>query len=96
MEIWVENIEKEKEKGKGKEKETEPEKEKEEVKEKDKGKATIGEKQPSIIDIGNSPRKKRKSTKPTYQAVLNEDDFTTIADRVCDSMMKPITTFTST
>lgn len=47
-----------------------------------------------MTDIGNSPRKKGKSSKPTYQAVLNDDDFNTIADRVCDSMSKPITVFT--
>jgi len=90
--------EKEKETGKdkGKEQENDLAKDKEEAKEKDEGKATISEKQPSMTDIGNLPRKKRKSSRPTYQAVLNEDDFTTIADKVYDSMTEPITTFTST
>ena len=41
-------------------------------------------------------KKKRKSSKETYQAVLNEDNFATITDRVCDSMTKPIRAFTST
>lgn len=36
-----------------------------------------------------------KKFQPTYQAVLNAYDFNTIADRVCDSMTEPITTFTS-
>jgi hypothetical protein len=48
-----------------------------------------------MTNIGNSPRKKKKSSKPTYKAVLHKDDFNTIADRVCDSMSKPIATFTS-
>ena len=63
------------EKGKGKEKDKEKEdnkgKDKESVPEKDKGekeksKASIGEKRPSTTDTGSSPRKKRKSSKPTY------------------------------
>ena len=87
--------EKEKEESKGKEKETEPEKDKEEVKENDKGKPRIGEKRPSTTDIGSSPRKKRKSSKPTYHAVLHEDNFESIADRVCDTMSEPITTITT-
>ena len=97
LEIWVEKLEKEKEqeKGKGKEKETEPEKEKEEVKEKDKGKATTGEKRPSTTDIGSLSRKKRKSSKWTYHAVLHEDDFESIADRVYDTMLELITTITT-
>ena len=91
LELWVASKDnpkeqKEKEKDKGKEKQNEPEKDKEESKEKDKGKATISEKRPSTMDIGNSLRKKRRSVKPTYQVVLNEYYFATIAYRVCDSM----------
>ena len=90
---------KEKEKGKGKEKEKEQEKEptkdqeKDKAKEQDKGKATLGEKRPSTTDTGSSPRKKRKSSKPTYQAVLHDDDLETIVDRVCDNMSESITAF---
>ena len=85
--LWVASKEnpkekKEKEKDKGKEKENESVKDKEEAKEKDKGKATISEKRPSTTDTGNSLRKKRKSSKPTYHAVLHEDDFESIADKV--------------
>jgi hypothetical protein len=94
MQIFLSKIERDRER-QGKEREKDPAKDKEEAKEKDKGKATIGEKRPSMTDIGNLPRKKRRSVKPTYQVVLNEDDFTTIANRVCDSMTKPITAFTS-
>ena len=111
-EIWVEKPkkekEKEKEKGKGKEKEKDKdkgkgqeqkialEKDKEEVKEEDKRKATTGEKWQSTTDTGSSPRKKRRSSKPTYHAVLHKDDFESIADKVCDSMSKPITAITTT
>ena len=102
-EIWVKKAEKEKgkgkekekEKGKGKEKETEPEKDKEEVKEKDKGKESIGEKQPSTTDTGSLPRKKRKISKPTFHAVLHQDDFESIADRVYDTMSQLITMITT-
>ena len=87
-------------KGKGKEKEKEKQDEKgtdkERVPEKDKGetdkrKASIGEKFPSTTDTGSSPRKKRKGSKPTYHTILHDDDFENIADRVCDSMSRPIT-----
>lgn len=110
LEIWVEKPEKEKEKekekGKGKEKETAPEKEKDKGKEtekvlekdkeeKDKSKAPINEKWPSTIDIGSSPRKKRKSSKPTYQAILHDDKFESIADRVYDTISTLITAITT-
>ena len=32
-----------------------------------------------------------KSSRPTFQAVLHEDDFESIADRVYDTMSEPIT-----
>lgn len=57
----------------------------------DKSKASIGEKRPSTIDTGSSLRKKRKSSKLTYQAVLHDDDLETIADRVYDTILAPIT-----
>ena len=91
--------EKEKEKGKGKEKEKEQEKEptkdqeKDKAKEQDKGKATLDLNRPSMTDTGSSPWKKRKSSKPTYQAVLHDNDLETILDRVRDNMAKPITIF---
>ena len=44
-----------------------------------------------MTDTRTLPRKKKKISKPTYQVVLNEDDFDTIADKVCDSMSEPIT-----
>lgn len=69
-----------------------PEKDKEEI---DKGKASIGEKWPSTTDTGSSPRKKRKSSKPTYHIVLCDVDFENITNRVCDSMSKPITSITT-
>ena len=103
--IWVEKPEKEKkkgkekekekEKGKGKKKEIELEKDKEEVKEIDKGKASIGEKQTSTTDIGNSSIKKRKISKLTYHAVLHKDDFESIADRAYGTMSELITTITT-
>ena len=40
------------------------------------------------------PRKKRKSSKPTYQAVLHDDDLETIVDRVYDTISALITTIT--
>ena len=91
--IWVENLEKGK--GKEKEKETVPEKDKEEDTKTDKGKASLSEKQPSIIDTRSSLRKKRKSSKLTYHTVLHDDDFENITDRFCDNMSKPITTITT-
>ena len=102
-ELWVKNLEKEKEKvkekekekGKGKKKENELAKEKEKDKEKDKGKAPLNEKWQGTKDIGCSSRKKRKISKPTYHAVLHEDDFESIADRVYDSMLQPITAITT-
>ena len=50
---------------KGEEKENEPAKEQVKANETNKGKAPLSEKRPSMIDIGNSLRKKRKSSKPT-------------------------------
>ena len=91
-EIWATTEENPKEE-KEKESEKEPTKdqEKDKAKEKDKGKATLGEKWPNMTDTRTLPRKKKKISKPTYQVVLNEDDFDTIADKVCDSMSEPIT-----
>lgn len=82
-ELWVEAKENPKEK-----------KEKEKDKEKGKGKVPLGDKRPSTIDIGNSLRKKRRSVKPTYHAVLHEYDFESIADRVYDNMSELITAIT--
>ena len=87
-EIWVEKPEKEKEKGKGKKEEEGKGKEKEEI---DKRKASISEKHQSTTDMGSSPRKKRKISKPTYQAVLHDDDLETIADRVDNTISTRIT-----
>ena len=108
-EIWVvseenpqEKKKKEKEKGKGKEKEKEQDKElakdqeKDKEKEQDKGMVALGEKRPSTTNTSSSPRKKRKSSKPTYQVVLHDDDPETIVDRVSDNMYEPITTFKTT
>jgi hypothetical protein len=85
-ELWVTSEEnpkekKEKEKDKGKKKENEPAKDKEEAKEKDKGKAPLAEKRPRTTDTRNSSRKKRRSVKPTYHAVLHEDEFEAIDHR---------------
>ena len=55
---------------------------------------TVGEKRQGTIELGSPSRKKTRSTKMTYQAVLHDDDVNTIVDRVYDSMSKPITTFT--
>jgi hypothetical protein len=44
--------------------------------------------------MGSSPKKKRKSSKPTYQEVLHDDDLETIVDRVYDTISTPITTIT--
>ena len=49
-----------------------------------------------MTNTSNSPRKKRKSSKPTYQAVLRDDGLETIVERVCDNMAEPITTFKTT
>ena len=76
-----------------KEKKVEKEQEKEQAKKKNKGKATVGEKRSGTTKLGCSPRKKTRVAKSTYQVVLHDDDFNTIADRVCDSMTKPITTY---
>ena len=87
--------EKEKEKTTEKEKEkakTAPEKD---VEQTEKRKISIEEKQPCQTNMGSSPRKKRKSSRPTFQAVLHEDDFESIADRVYDTMSEPITTITT-
>lgn len=46
--------------------------------------------------MGSSLRKKARVAKPIYQAVLHDDEFNTIADRVFDSMTESITTFTTT
>ena len=71
---------------------TTPEKDKEEI---DKSKTSIGEKWPRTIDMGSSPRKKKKSSRPTFQAVLHEDDFESIADRVYGTMSEPMTAITT-
>jgi hypothetical protein len=94
-----------KEKGKGKEQEEEKQKEKEKGKgkenvpktqqEKAKETTLVSKKRPSTTDIGTSPRKKRKTSKPTYYIVLNDNDLENIADRVCNSMSRPITTITT-
>ena len=83
--------EKEKEDDKGKDKERVLEKYKGEI---NKSKASIGEKRPSTTDTGSSPRKKRKSSKLTYQAVLHDDDLETIVDRVYDTISTPIIAMT--
>ena len=75
--------------------EKEQEKEKEKAKEKEKGKVTVGEKRLGTTELGSPKRKKTKVTKPTYKVVLHDDDVNTIAERVCDSMIEPITTFTT-
>ena len=36
-----------------------------------------------------------KKCKSAYHVVLHEDDFKSIADRVCDSMSEPITAITT-
>ena len=93
-EIWVvreENTKEEKEKRQ--EKDPIKDQEKEKAKQKDKGKVTLGEKKPSMTYTRNLLRKKTKISKPTYQAVLHNDDFDTIADKVCDNMFELITTF---
>ena len=69
-----------------------PEKDKEETV---KSKTSIGEKQPRTTDTGSSPRKKQKSSRPTFQEVLHEHDFESIADRVYDTMSESITTITT-
>ena len=89
-EIWAVKEENPKEE---KEKKTKEDQEKEKAKEKDKGKETAREKRPSTSELGSSLRKKGRVAKPTYQAVLHDDDFNTIADRVYDSMSESITTF---
>ena len=91
QEIWVAIEENPKE---DKQKKIEKDQEKEKTKEKDKGKETVGKKRPSTTDTGSTPRKKERVTKPTYQVVLHDDDFNTIADRFCDSMSEPIIAFT--
>ena len=88
-----ENTKEKKEKEKEQEKESGKDQENDKAKEKDKGKATLGENWPSMMDTRNSPRKKRKSSKPTYQVVLHNDDLDTIVDRVCDNMSESITAF---
>lgn len=87
--------EQKKEPAKDKEKKAEKDQEKDKAKEKDKGKATLGEKRPSMTDTRSSPRKKERVSKPTYQAVVHDDDFNTNADRVYDSISESITTFTT-
>ena len=91
-EIWAVTEENPKE---DKENKAKKDQEKDKAKEKYKGKATLDEKQPSTTDTGSSPRKKERLAKPTYQAILHDDDFNTIADRVCDNMSEPITTITT-
>ena len=100
IEIWAmieenpkEKEEKKKEKEKEQEKEPTKDQENDKAKEKDKGKETLGKKRPSMMDIGNSLTKKRKSSKPTYIAVLHDDDLDTIVEKVCDNMFELITTF---
>jgi hypothetical protein len=78
-----------------KEKKPEKDQEKEKEKEKDKGKAIVGEKQSGTIELGSSLRKKASVSKLTYQAVLHDNDFNTIADRVRDSMTEPIIALTT-
>ena len=106
--IWIEMLEKAKDKGKGKEMEAasqtrkDPEKEKAKiVLEKDaeqieKRKTFVGEKRPRQTNTGSSPRKKMKSSRPTYQAVLHEDYFESIADKVYNTISELITTITTT
>ena len=94
-EIW-DVTEKEESPKEDKEKKVEKEQEKEQAKEKDKGKVIVGENRSGTIELGSSSRKKERVAKPTYQVVLHDDDFNTIADRVCDSVSEPITTFTTT
>ena len=111
LEVWDEKPEKQKEKETTSETRKDPEKEKEkkEIKRKEektapekdkeetyKRKTSIGEKQPCTIDTGSSPRKKHKSSRPTFQAILHEDNFESIADRVYGTMSLPITTITTT
>ena len=48
------------------------------------------------MDIGSSLRKKRKRSKPTYQAVLHDDNLETIVDRVYDTISTSITTIKTT
>ena len=57
---------------------------------------TVGEKRQGTIELGSLLRKKTRATKLIYQVVLHDDDVNTIVDRVCDSMIEPITTFTTT
>lgn len=45
---------------------------------------------------GNLSKEEGKSFQPTYQTMLHDDDFNTIADRVYDSMSELITAFTTT
>ena len=45
--------------------------------------------------MGSLSRKKRKSSKPTHQEVLHDDDLETIVDRVYDTISAPITTITT-
>ena len=56
---------------------------------------TVGEKRPGTTELGSLPRKKTRSTKLTYEAVLHDDDVNTIVDRFCESMTEPITAFTT-
>lgn len=91
-EIWVVTKENSKE---DKEKKVEKDKEKEKAKEKDKGKEIVGEKRSATTELGSSPRKKARVSKPTYQAVLHDDDINIMVDSVCDSMSESITTFTT-
>lgn len=84
--------EKEKKESKGKEEKIVPEKDKEET---DKSKTSIGEKQPRTTDTGSSPRMKKKSSKPTFQTVLQEEDFEGIADRVYGTMSESLTVITT-
>ena len=78
--------EKEKEKTTKKEKEKAkiaPNKDAEQI---EKSKTSVGEKRPHQTDTGSSPRKKMKISRPTFQEVLHEDDFESIADRVYDTI----------
>ena len=82
-------------KGQGEESREGESKRKREAKEKDKGKAKIGKTRQGTTELGIPPRKKTRDTKLTYQAMLHDDDVNTIADRVCESMIEPITAVTT-
>ena len=73
----------------------EQEKGKEQAIENEKGKAKVGEKRQGTTDLGSLQKKKTRATNLIYKAVLHDNGVSTIAGKVYDSMIEPITTFTT-